>query len=36
MHAVYTLFAVDKPIPPVYHGLLDPKVGVRALEAAFR
>ncbi|MCL2536051.1 MAG: oleate hydratase [Nocardiaceae bacterium] len=36
MHAVYTLFAVDKPIPPIYHGLLDPKVGIKALEAAFR
>ncbi|MDH6680761.1 oleate hydratase [Rhodococcus sp. LBL1] len=36
MHAVYTLFDVDKPIPPIYHGLLDPKVGVKALEAAFR
>ncbi|WP_430332214.1 oleate hydratase [Rhodococcus sp. ACT016] len=36
MHAVYSLFAVDKPIPPIYHGLLDPKVGVKALEAAFR
>lgn len=36
MHAVYTLFDVDQPIPPIYHGLLDPKVGIRALEAAFR
>lgn len=36
MHAVYTLLDVDKTIPPIYHGLLDPKVGVEALEAAFR
>ncbi|QCQ90845.1 oleate hydratase [Rhodococcus sp. SGAir0479] len=36
MHAVYTLLGVDRPIPPIYHGLLDPKVGVGALEAAFR
>ncbi|RVW04319.1 oleate hydratase [Rhodococcus xishaensis] len=36
MLAVYTLFDVTAPIPPIYHGLLDPKVGVKALEAAFR
>ena len=36
MHAVYTLFDVDKPIPPIYHGLLDPKVDLQALTAAFR
>jgi len=35
MHAVYTLFNVDKPIPPIYHALLDPKVGLRALESIF-
>jgi oleate hydratase len=35
MHAVYQLFHVDKKIPPVYHGLLDPAVGIKALEAAF-
>ena len=27
MHAVYALFGVDKDIPPIYHGLADPKVG---------
>ncbi|MGO4870011.1 MAG: oleate hydratase [Roseiarcus sp.] len=36
MHAVYQLFGVDKPIPPIYHGLMDPKVGLQALESAFR
>ncbi len=36
MHAVYTLFAVDRPIPPIYRGLHDPKVGVKALQAAFK
>jgi oleate hydratase len=36
MQAVYRLLGVDRPIPPIYHGLLDPKAGVKALEAAFR
>lgn len=36
MLAVYPLFDVDKEIPPTYHGLLDPKVGLKALESAFR
>ena len=36
MHAVYNLFGVKKEIPPIYHGLLDPKVGLEALRAAFR
>lgn len=36
MHAVYHLYAVDKAIPPLYHGILDPKVGLQALESAFR
>lgn len=36
MHAVYRLFGVDKEIPPIYHGLLDPMVGLKALESAFR
>ena len=35
MHAVYQLFGVDKPIPPIYRGLHDPKVGLEALTAAF-
>ena len=35
MQAVYQLF-LDKPLPPIYHGLLDPKVGIQALESAFR
>lgn len=33
MHAVYQLFGVDKPI---YHGLLDPLVGVHVLESVFK
>jgi oleate hydratase len=36
MHAVYNLFGVKKQIPPIYHALLDPKVGVAALESIFR
>ena len=36
MHAVYRLFGVDLPIPPIYHGLMDPAVGLKALEAAFQ
>ncbi|MDJ0322712.1 oleate hydratase [Cryobacterium sp. PH31-AA6] len=36
MHAVYTLLGVDRPIPPIYRGMRDPKVGVKALQAAFK
>jgi oleate hydratase len=36
MHAAYTLFNVNKPIPPIYLGILDPKVGLQALESAFK
>lgn len=36
MRAVYELFGVDKEIPGIYHGLLDPKVGLKALESAFK
>ena len=36
MHAVYRLFGVDRPIPPIYHGLSDPRVGLKALAAAFQ
>ena len=36
MRAVYGLFAVNKEIPPVYRGLLDPKVALKALQSAFR
>ncbi len=35
MHAVYELFGLDRPIPPIYQGLHDPKVVVRAFQAAF-
>ena len=34
--AVYTLLGVDRQIPPIYHGLLDPKVGKQALESLFK
>jgi oleate hydratase len=34
MYAVYTLFGVDRPIPPIYHGIVDPHIGFRALETA--
>lgn len=36
MHAVYHLFGVKKEIPPIYRGLMDPRVGLEALRAAFR
>ena len=36
MHAVYKLFKVEKEIPPIYHALLDPKVGIAALESLFK
>ena len=36
MHAVYTLLNIQKSSPPVYHGLLDLKVGLTALESAFK
>jgi oleate hydratase len=29
MHAVYTFFGVDRPIPPIYQGLHDPRSGSR-------
>jgi oleate hydratase len=36
MHAVYRLLGVDREIPPIYHGLLDPKVGLKALASMFK
>ncbi len=35
MLAVYEYFGVKKQIPPIYHGVMDPKVGLGALKAAF-
>jgi len=35
MHAVYEFFGVDRQIPPIFQGLHDPKVVVRALQSAF-
>lgn len=34
MHAVYELFGVDRDIPPIYHGMADPKVAFAALRTA--
>jgi oleate hydratase len=34
MYAVCTLLGVDRPIPPIYHGILDPRTGLKALETA--
>ena len=36
MHAVYALYGVDKAIPPIYHGLAAPKVGLQAVASAYR
>lgn len=36
MHAVYKLFGVKKEIPHIYHGIMDPRVGLESLRAAFR
>lgn len=36
MMAVYEFCGVDKEIPPIYHGLMDPKVGLKALGTAFK
>ncbi|HET9627669.1 MAG TPA: oleate hydratase [Kofleriaceae bacterium] len=35
MHAVYRLLGVPRAIPPIYHGLRDPKVAMSALAAVF-
>ncbi|WP_407639257.1 oleate hydratase [Acinetobacter larvae] len=35
MQAIYHFFAVPREIPEIYNGLLDPKVGLKALEAVF-
>ncbi|QGZ41016.1 oleate hydratase [Pseudoduganella flava] len=36
MLATYRLLGIDRKIPDIYNGLLDPKVGLHAVEAAFR
>ncbi len=36
MRAAYALFNVDKPIPPIVHGIMDPNIGLQALESAFK
>lgn len=36
MVAVYGLLGVQREIPAIYNGLLDPRVGLHAIEAAFR
>ena len=30
MHAIYTLLDVDRPIPPIYHGIFDPTAALSA------
>jgi oleate hydratase len=35
MHAVYELLGVSRAIPPIYHGLLDPMVGLKAIQSSF-
>jgi oleate hydratase len=35
MIAIYQLLGVEREIPEIYNGLLDPKVGLNALEAVF-
>ena len=35
MLAIYAFFGVERKIPEIYNGLLDPKVGLKALEAVF-
>lgn len=36
MLAVYRLLEIDREIPPIYHGMLDPKVAFAAIRAAFQ
>jgi oleate hydratase len=36
MKAVYALLGVERAIPPIYNGLRDPKVALKALRASFR
>ena len=35
MIAIYEFFGVEREIPDIYNGLLDPKVGLKALETVF-
>ena len=35
MLAIYEFFGVEREIPEIYNGLLDPKVGLKALETVF-
>lgn len=35
MLAAYRLLGIDRAIPEIYNGMLDPKVGLHAVEAAF-
>jgi oleate hydratase len=36
MHAIYTLFGVDRTIPPIYHGILDPRAALSATKTLLR
>ena len=36
MHAVYTLLGIDRRIPPIYHGIVDPKAALSAARTLVR
>jgi oleate hydratase len=36
MEAVYSLLGVERAIPPIYQGLRDPKIALKALRASYR
>jgi len=36
MLAAYALLGIERDIPDIYHGLMDPKVGLQAVEVAMR
>ena len=36
MHAVYTLLGIDRTIPPIYHGILDPRAAFSATKTLVR
>jgi oleate hydratase len=36
MHAVYRLLGVDRAIPPIYHGVLDPRAALNATKTLLR
>jgi oleate hydratase len=36
MHAIYTLLDVDRPIPPIYQGIIDPLAALSAARTLLR